>query len=98
MIKREGSDLLIGILEKEEENFERPGDIIVIKNGMEKSSFIENLEVESIKYRLEKLIQAMAQIPDEGIVDFEKVSEELNGNKNIENIGTYLYEERKGIK
>ncbi len=59
---------------------------------MEKSSFIENLEVESIKYSLEKLIQAMAQIPDEGIVDFEKVSEELNGNKNI---GTYLYEERK---
>lgn len=42
---------------------------------------------------LEKLIQAMAQVPDEGIVDFGKISEELVGNKKVENIGTYLYKE-----
>jgi len=93
LVRKEGSDLLIGILEKEERSFEGLSDKIIIKDGMKKSTLIENLEVESVNYSLEKLIQAMAQVPDEGIVDFGKISEELAGNKKIENIGTYLYKE-----
>lgn len=95
LVKKEGKDLLIGILEEEERSFDQLKDKITIKQGMEKGTIIEKLEVDDINYSFEKLIQAMAQIPDDGIVDFGRISEDLQGNKKLENIGSYLYNEEK---
>lgn len=92
LIKKEGSDLLIGILDGER-NFEDLTNKITIKDGINSSTMIENIEVNEINYSMEKLIQAMAELPDEGIIDFGKVSGDLEDNSKLGNISTYLYQE-----
>lgn len=92
LIKRSGSDLLIGIL-KDGDDFDNMTEKITIKDGMNKSTMIENLEVSEVNYSFEKLVQAMAEIPDDGIVDFGKVSKGLEEGNKLSDISQYLYKE-----
>ena len=62
---------------------------------MNSSTSIENMEVSQINYSLEKVIQAMAQLPDDGIVDFGRVAEDLESGKKLGAIAGYLYQEEE---